>query len=220
MLGTIRKTDLLSHQKVAGLFVIRITSATVRTRPSIENLPINRKRPRPVPPGVWMSPQRRRALHVNYGFPKLTQFLRDNGEMTAETKFNGDDFGNTADRRFAATAAHRFHRPLPDALAAPGDAACGYRTHDRPGQNSSDRRQQFFAGPDADVQHDTQLDAGQPSCNLFERTIEADVPPYAVGAGPAILSYGAFCRGLLSERMTFETKFGGGSPQSRSEVPG
>ena len=33
--------------------------------------------------------------------------------------------------------------------------------------------------------------------------------PYAVGAGLAILSYGALCRGLLSGRMTRETKFDG-----------
>ena len=33
--------------------------------------------------------------------------------------------------------------------------------------------------------------------------------PYAVGAGLAILSYGALCRGLLSGRMTWETKFDG-----------
>ena len=43
----------------------------------------------------------------------------------------------------------------------------------------------------------------------LERAIEADVLPYAVGAGLAILSYGALCRGLLSGRMTLETKFNG-----------
>jgi aryl-alcohol dehydrogenase-like predicted oxidoreductase len=56
---------------------------------------------------------------------------------------------------------------------------------------------------------DAQLDAVQPPYNLFERAIEADVLPYAVGAGLAILSYGALCRGLLSGRMTLETKFDG-----------
>ena len=56
---------------------------------------------------------------------------------------------------------------------------------------------------------DVQLDAVQPPYNLFERAIEADVLPYAVGAGLAILSYGALCRGLLSGRMTLETKFNG-----------
>jgi aryl-alcohol dehydrogenase-like predicted oxidoreductase len=54
-----------------------------------------------------------------------------------------------------------------------------------------------------------QLDAVQPPYNLFERAIEADVLPCAVGAGLAILSYGALCRGLLSGRMTLETKFDG-----------
>jgi aryl-alcohol dehydrogenase-like predicted oxidoreductase len=56
---------------------------------------------------------------------------------------------------------------------------------------------------------DAQLDAVQPPYNLFERAIEADVLPYAVGAGLTILSYGALCRGLLSGRMTLETKFDG-----------
>jgi aryl-alcohol dehydrogenase-like predicted oxidoreductase len=56
---------------------------------------------------------------------------------------------------------------------------------------------------------DAQLDAVQPPYNLFERAIEADVLPYAIGAGLAILSYGALCRGLLSGRMTSETKFDG-----------
>ena len=56
---------------------------------------------------------------------------------------------------------------------------------------------------------DAQLDAVQPPYNLFERSIDTDVLPYAVGAGLAILSYGALCRGLLSGRMTLETKFDG-----------
>jgi transposase len=43
----------------------------------------------------------------------------------------------------------------------------------------------------------------------LERAIEADVLPYAVGAGLAILSYGALCRGLLSGCMTLGTQFDG-----------
>ena len=53
------------------------------------------------------------------------------------------------------------------------------------------------------------LDAVQPPYNLFEREIEADVLPYAKGAGVAVLSYGALCRGLLSGRMTAGTVFTG-----------
>jgi aryl-alcohol dehydrogenase-like predicted oxidoreductase len=53
------------------------------------------------------------------------------------------------------------------------------------------------------------LDAVQPPYNLFEREIEADVLPYAKGAGLTVLSYGALCRGLLSGRMTAETRFEG-----------
>jgi aryl-alcohol dehydrogenase-like predicted oxidoreductase len=56
---------------------------------------------------------------------------------------------------------------------------------------------------------DAQLDAVQPPYNLFERAIEADVLPYAVGAGLTVLSYGALCRGLLSGRMAADTKFDG-----------
>jgi aryl-alcohol dehydrogenase-like predicted oxidoreductase len=53
------------------------------------------------------------------------------------------------------------------------------------------------------------LDAVQPPYNMFERQIDADVLPYAKGAGLTILSYGALCRGLLSGRMTLDTKFQG-----------
>jgi aryl-alcohol dehydrogenase-like predicted oxidoreductase len=53
------------------------------------------------------------------------------------------------------------------------------------------------------------LDAVQPPYNLFEREIEADVLPYAKRTGLTVLSYGALCRGLLSGRMTPDTKFDG-----------
>ncbi|HEX4741505.1 MAG TPA: aldo/keto reductase [Caulobacteraceae bacterium] len=53
------------------------------------------------------------------------------------------------------------------------------------------------------------LDCIQPPYNLFEREIEADVAPYAARAGLTILSYGAICRGLLSGRMSLDTKFDG-----------
>ncbi len=53
------------------------------------------------------------------------------------------------------------------------------------------------------------LDAVQPPYNLFEREIEADVLPYSAKTGLTVLSYGALCRGLLSGRITADTKFGG-----------
>jgi aryl-alcohol dehydrogenase-like predicted oxidoreductase len=53
------------------------------------------------------------------------------------------------------------------------------------------------------------LDAVQSPYNLFEREIEADVLPYAKRTGLTVLSYGALCRGLLSGRMTADTKFDG-----------
>jgi aryl-alcohol dehydrogenase-like predicted oxidoreductase len=45
--------------------------------------------------------------------------------------------------------------------------------------------------------------------NLFEREIEADVLPYCRENQIATLGYGALCRGLLSGRMTADTKFDG-----------
>jgi len=45
--------------------------------------------------------------------------------------------------------------------------------------------------------------------NVFEREIEADVLPYAGASGLTVLSYGALCRGLLSGRMTAQTRFEG-----------
>ncbi len=45
--------------------------------------------------------------------------------------------------------------------------------------------------------------------NLFEREIEADVLPYCRENHIATLGYGALCRGLLSGRMTADTRFEG-----------
>ena len=45
--------------------------------------------------------------------------------------------------------------------------------------------------------------------NLFERAIEEDVLPYCCDKGIATLAYGSLCRGLLSGRMTGQTKFAG-----------
>jgi aryl-alcohol dehydrogenase-like predicted oxidoreductase len=53
------------------------------------------------------------------------------------------------------------------------------------------------------------LEAVQPPFNLFEREIDGDVLPYAKHTGLTVLSYGALCRGLLSGRMTTDTKFDG-----------
>jgi aryl-alcohol dehydrogenase-like predicted oxidoreductase len=53
------------------------------------------------------------------------------------------------------------------------------------------------------------LDTVQPPYNLFEREIDADVLPYAKRTGLTVLSYGALCRGLLSGRMSLETRFDG-----------
>lgn len=55
-----------------------------------------------------------------------------------------------------------------------------------------------------------QLHTVQPPYNLFERTAEKDVFPYAHSHGIATLTYGALCRGLLSGRMREDTTFGEG----------
>jgi aryl-alcohol dehydrogenase-like predicted oxidoreductase len=49
----------------------------------------------------------------------------------------------------------------------------------------------------------------QPPYNLFEREIEADVLPYCLANGIAILGYGALCRGLLAGGMKPDTTFSG-----------
>jgi aryl-alcohol dehydrogenase-like predicted oxidoreductase len=49
----------------------------------------------------------------------------------------------------------------------------------------------------------------QPPYNLFEREIEDHVLPYAKEHGIVVLAYGALCRGLLSGKITADTKFDG-----------
>jgi len=49
----------------------------------------------------------------------------------------------------------------------------------------------------------------QPPYNLFERGIDADVLPYAADSGLTVLAYGALCRGLLSGRISADTRFEG-----------
>jgi aryl-alcohol dehydrogenase-like predicted oxidoreductase len=49
----------------------------------------------------------------------------------------------------------------------------------------------------------------QPPYNLFERAIEAQILPYCRANNIATFGYGALCRGLLSGRMTADTKFEG-----------
>ncbi len=47
----------------------------------------------------------------------------------------------------------------------------------------------------------------QPPYNLFERGIERNVLPYALGHGTTLLTYGALCRGLLSGAMFGDREF-------------
>ncbi len=49
----------------------------------------------------------------------------------------------------------------------------------------------------------------QPPYNLFERSIEDDVLPYAHRHGITILAYGALCRGLLAGKISSATQYQG-----------
>ncbi|HVB87793.1 MAG TPA: aldo/keto reductase [Candidatus Dormibacteraeota bacterium] len=53
------------------------------------------------------------------------------------------------------------------------------------------------------------LHTDQPPYNLFEREIDRDVVPYVHKHDISTLVYGSLCRGLLSGRMSKETKFTG-----------
>jgi len=53
------------------------------------------------------------------------------------------------------------------------------------------------------------LHTAQPPYNLFERAAETDILPYCRDKGIATLAYGPLCRGLLSGRITRDTKFDG-----------
>jgi len=53
----------------------------------------------------------------------------------------------------------------------------------------------------------TPIHAIQPPLNLFERSAETTVMPYARDLGLAVLAYGALCRGLLTGSVTNATKF-------------
>ena len=47
----------------------------------------------------------------------------------------------------------------------------------------------------------------QPPYNLFQREVERDVLPYAIGREISTLTYGALCRRLLSGAMTADLQF-------------
>jgi aryl-alcohol dehydrogenase-like predicted oxidoreductase len=49
----------------------------------------------------------------------------------------------------------------------------------------------------------------QPPYNLFERAIDERILPYCLANNIATFGYGALCRGLLSGRMTADTRFAG-----------
>jgi aryl-alcohol dehydrogenase-like predicted oxidoreductase len=49
----------------------------------------------------------------------------------------------------------------------------------------------------------------QPPYNLFERGIEQDVLPYAESHGLTMLAYGPLCRGLLTGKITRQTRWDG-----------
>lgn len=67
-----------------------------------------------------------------------------------------------------------------------------------------------YTGEQKDVfREHSPLHTSQPPYNLFERGIEEGIMPYCNEHGITMLLYGAICRGLLSGRMTADTKFEG-----------
>lgn len=54
-----------------------------------------------------------------------------------------------------------------------------------------------------------QLHCNQPPYNLFERGVEDEIMPYMKKNNIKMLAYGPICRGLLSGKMTVDTKFRG-----------
>jgi aryl-alcohol dehydrogenase-like predicted oxidoreductase len=67
----------------------------------------------------------------------------------------------------------------------------------------------FSVGQMEQFRHVAPLHVLQPPYNLFERAIDADVLPYCRKNRIATFGYGALCRGLLSGRMTADSKFEG-----------
>jgi aryl-alcohol dehydrogenase-like predicted oxidoreductase len=57
----------------------------------------------------------------------------------------------------------------------------------------------------------------QPPYNLFEREIERDVLPFALGRGITTLTYGALCRGLLSGAMRIDRLFANGDMRKTTD---
>jgi aryl-alcohol dehydrogenase-like predicted oxidoreductase len=53
------------------------------------------------------------------------------------------------------------------------------------------------------------LHTDQPPYNLFERQIDADVLPYSRDHEISAITYGSLCRGLLSGKMTVDSRFQG-----------
>jgi hypothetical protein len=53
------------------------------------------------------------------------------------------------------------------------------------------------------------LHTAQPPYNLFERAVERDVMPYCREHRLVMLAYGSLCRGLLSGKMTINSRFTG-----------
>jgi aryl-alcohol dehydrogenase-like predicted oxidoreductase len=57
----------------------------------------------------------------------------------------------------------------------------------------------------------------QPPYNLFEREIERDVLPFALGRDITTLAYGALCRGLLSGAMRTDRQFANGDMRKTTD---
>ncbi|MFC2129799.1 aldo/keto reductase [Bacteroidota bacterium] len=67
----------------------------------------------------------------------------------------------------------------------------------------------FSPGQMEQFSKEAPLHTNQPPYNLFEREMENDVLPYCRENGIKTLAYGSICQGLLSGKMTSDTKFEG-----------
>lgn len=102
---------------------------------------------------------------------------------------------------------YQLHWPDPNAMI--GDTALALESLRAQGKILAIGVSNFVPAQMSEFRAFARLDAVQPPYNLFEREIEHNVLRYAKRTCLAVLCYGALCRGLLSGRMTAQTRFEG-----------
>src|SRR6202048_3439552 len=97
----------------------------------------------------------------------------------------------------------------PDPLVTIEETAEAMQTLLRQGKIRAIGVSNFSVGQMEQFRRVAPLHVLQPPYNLLERAIDADVLPYCRKNKIATFGYGALCRGLLSGRMTADSKFEG-----------